>query len=241
MGVYVYSVRRTSKSVRLPDGETVTAYLLKYHWKPWGDEKLDRPFVAQLARMEKAWERAGEWPEYVVVGDAFGDGEQVRTWDSKGGLSCYDEPDYGCSTHIGTLAKQGKEWVCVAGIRAVEDLLVKALPQVDAYAEYAPHDFGVFGASQDIATHAVNFRGPGHSLRALRRTAAVLALMHEQEDLEAELAEAIRKLEDQGVVDEPVSDCNVCEGRKIVVRSDGSCARHEACSACAKTTVLAEL
>lgn len=114
MGVYVYSVRRKFVDATLSDGQTVRVWALMYHFKPWAVSMFDRvdrnrPYWAQISRMERVWAAKGESPAYVaVLHKKFEDGCEVRAWP--GHISAYDTPRLP-GTRLGFLKKARKTWV----------------------------------------------------------------------------------------------------------------------------------
>ena len=107
MGIYIYSVKKSSLRSILVDGVRVEAARLGYHYKPgWSDHRGNRIYEAQIARMEQAWGSAT--PDYVVIGDTYEEGAQVRGNWPKGVVSCDDYEFPGQS--IGTLTRQGRGW-----------------------------------------------------------------------------------------------------------------------------------
>jgi hypothetical protein len=110
MGIYIYSVKKSSLRSILVDGVRVEAARLGYHYKPsWTWHPGNRIYEAQIARMESAWN--GQTPEYVVIGDKYEEGAQVRGNWPKGVVSCDDYEFPGQS--IGTLTRQGRGWAVV--------------------------------------------------------------------------------------------------------------------------------
>lgn len=109
MGIYVYSIKRSSRRTVEFDGKKVEAAALTYQYKPMTGFRLSRydvPHEAAMARIDKAW--GGQTPDLIVVGE-WQEGATVQGAWPKGRIAwtdCYDLPGH----TVGHLARKGRGW-----------------------------------------------------------------------------------------------------------------------------------
>jgi hypothetical protein len=118
MGTYVYAVRRKNIPVLLPDGKEVKVWLLRYLYKPsYSREAVNRPYHAVIGKLEKAFERAKEIPDYIVhVDEHPHDGDRVSKWP--GIISCHDGSGRLPGEPIGYLKREGSKWKVVSKLES---------------------------------------------------------------------------------------------------------------------------
>lgn len=110
MGIYVYSVKKSSRRTVEMDGQKVEAAALTYLYKPFGQfshaRRYDAPYEAAISRTDKAW--GGQTPDFVVVGD-WEEGAAVQGEWPKGWVTwtdCYALP----GKTVGHLTRKGRGW-----------------------------------------------------------------------------------------------------------------------------------
>lgn len=107
MGIYIYSVR--TKHIKLViDGKSQPVHALQYLTKV--THSTHGSAVSLISRAEKAWERRGESPKYVVLcGTKILDGNPVWEWDGR--ATDYDTPNFaGIKQELGWVHKSGYVW-----------------------------------------------------------------------------------------------------------------------------------
>lgn len=109
MGIYVYSLKKTSERTLEVSGTKVRAAALTFHYKPffgWSTTCYNVPYEANIARIERAWGQ--QTPDYVVVGN-WVEGAEVRASWPKGRVT-WDDCDPLPGVRVGTLLRKGRSW-----------------------------------------------------------------------------------------------------------------------------------
>jgi hypothetical protein len=106
MGVYVYRTSRKHVNVR----GLGKVYIAEYAFKPvhsgWdADKRNDNEWEKRVGPSHRAWERAGENPEHILMSKPE-EGSLVYASQLK---SFYD--DHFQAPVVGTLAREGRTWV----------------------------------------------------------------------------------------------------------------------------------
>lgn len=104
MGTYIY--RAYSKAITIKN-LPVKANLFSFLCRGYEPNRL-------TDRCDRAWERKGALPKYVVLCDAEDGpqvGDSVYKWTSEERAWDYDTPNFECAKLVGFLAKEGRSWV----------------------------------------------------------------------------------------------------------------------------------
>jgi len=109
MGIYVYSIKKTSRRNVEFDGQKVEAAALTFHYKPFFDDRYDRPYEMALGRLDRAW--ANQTPDFVVMGE-WKEGATVQSGWPKGKVAWNDNCELPGQT-LGFLTRQGRGWKIV--------------------------------------------------------------------------------------------------------------------------------
>ena len=110
MGVYIYTVKRsTLRQVKMA-GKSVEMALLAYHYKmslSW--RSADALWRGQVEVTREAW--AGETPEFVILSDTYEEGAPVRTWPK--GQITWTDTEAVPGVLVGHLHQVGRRWEVV--------------------------------------------------------------------------------------------------------------------------------
>lgn len=120
MGVYVYAIRPKGIQVILPDGQEISAFPLKYLYKPHLGMHLrsgrhpDAAYHRVIAKLEKSFPTV---PQYIVFPSEISniaDGDPVYKW-KRSGITISDSNDLFPGEKIGVLKQQNRRWLCISG------------------------------------------------------------------------------------------------------------------------------